>query len=75
MQRINDQSEEDVSLAKDILMWVYYAVNPLTIDELRHALATLDLEGDEEIDEENLVDSEVLVSICAGYVIMVFDLP
>lgn len=73
MERIGDQSEEDVRLAKDILTWVYHAVNPLTINELRHALATS--EGDREIDEEDLTDSEILVSICAGYVTMVLNPP
>ena len=73
MQRIGDQSEEDVRLAKDILTWVHHAVNPLTIDELRHALATS--EGDNEIDDEDLMDSEILVSICAGYVTMVLNPP
>ena len=66
MKRIDDQSEEDVCLAKDILTWVYHAINPLTIDELQHALATSNLEGDKVIDEEDLTDTEILVSICAG---------
>ncbi|KAL8791314.1 MAG: hypothetical protein Q9195_005933 [Heterodermia aff. obscurata] len=68
MQRIDDQSEEDVHLAKDILTWVYYAVNPLTIDELRHALATPEPEGNRKLDDEDLTDSEILVSVCAGIV-------
>ena len=71
MQRIGDQSEEDVRLAKNVLAWIYYAVKPLTIDELRHALGTSDLEGDNEINEEDLTDGEILVSICAGYVAIV----
>ena len=71
MQRIDDQSEEDVCLAKDILTWVHHAITPLSIDELQHALAMSNLEGDKDIDEEDLTDSEILVSICAGYVMIV----
>ena len=73
MQRIGDQSEEDARLAKDILTLVCYAVRPLNIDELRHALATSGLEGDKEISDEDLTDSEILVSICAGYVTIIFS--
>ena len=75
MQRIDDQSEEDVRLAKNILVWVCHAVNPLTMDEMRHALAMSDLEGEKQIDDEDLPDSEILVSVCAGYVTMGLILP
>ena len=75
VRRIRDQCDEDVRVATNILTLVCHAVRPLKIDELRHALATLDHEGVMEIDDEELTDSEILISICAGYVTMIFSSP
>jgi len=70
--RIQTQDEEDVRLAEQIITWLYYAIRPLTLQELRHALATrLAFETDPdatELDENFLPDDEVIVSVCAGIV-------
>ncbi|KAH0543788.1 hypothetical protein FGG08_001970 [Glutinoglossum americanum] len=66
MQRIESQDEGDVKLAEGVLSWISFALRPLTIRELQHALA-VELE-DTDIDEEALSDEEILVSVCAGLV-------
>ncbi|KAH0536690.1 hypothetical protein FGG08_006456 [Glutinoglossum americanum] len=64
MQRIRGQDEEDAKLAERILYWISYAFRPLTVTEIKHALAVQP--GDVDFDEEAMPD--VLVSICAGLV-------
>ncbi|KAL7920173.1 hypothetical protein ACQKWADRAFT_322360 [Trichoderma austrokoningii] len=70
--RIENQDDDDVIMAKQILTWLYYAARPLTLVELRHSLATnLASEADPdatELDEAFLPDEEVIVSVCAGIV-------
>ncbi|KAL8787605.1 MAG: hypothetical protein Q9195_007693 [Heterodermia aff. obscurata] len=68
MQRIDDQSKEDSSLARDVLLWVSQALNPLTLKELQHALAAMNLAEDKELDQEDLPDSQIVISVCAGLV-------
>ena len=75
LQRIDDQNKEDSSLAKNVLMWVSHALNPLTLIELQHAIAAMDLEEDKELDEEDLPDSEILISVCAGWVQLILPFP
>ncbi|KAL9485361.1 hypothetical protein ACSS6W_004150 [Trichoderma asperelloides] len=70
--RIQNQDDDDVSMAKQILTWLYYAARPLTLRELCHSLAVnLAVEADPdviELDEAFLPDEEVIVSVCAGIV-------
>ena len=40
MERIEDQDEDDVNLAKCVLGWITFAKEPLTVTALQHALAT-----------------------------------
>ncbi|KAG6986548.1 hypothetical protein G7Y79_00078g100020 [Physcia stellaris] len=68
LQRIYDQNREDASLAEQVLMWVSYAASPLTITQLQHAVASLDLETGVDIDDEDLPDEDILISVCAGLV-------
>ena len=65
LQRIRDQNEENVSLAEDVLMWVLYAVVPLKIEQLQHAIASISLDGT-DIGDEDLTDPETLLDLCAG---------
>ena len=66
MQRIRNQDEEEANLAFRALMWIIFALRPLTVLELRHALA---IEVDQKnVDLEALVEEEILISICAGLV-------
>ena len=75
--RIQTQDEEEVALAQDTLTWLYYAIRPLTLQELRHALATkLAAEVDPEatkLNEDFVPDEEVIISVCAGIVALHHD--
>jgi hypothetical protein len=66
MQRIQSQDEEDAQLAERVLYWISYAYTPLTVVEIRHALAVQ--VGDTDLDGEALSEENILVSVCAGLV-------
>ena len=68
MQRIEDQRPGFSELAKRTLSWITYAYEPLTVGQLRYALATE--YGKTEIDEDNLDDIEDVTSVCCGLVII-----
>ncbi|KAJ7863004.1 hypothetical protein B0H13DRAFT_1496488, partial [Mycena leptocephala] len=67
MEWINRQSEEDRKLALTTLAWVSNAKRPMRVSELREALA-VEL-GTSELDSENLLDIDSILSVCAGLVI------
>lgn len=62
MQRIRSQDKEDVDLAEGVLSWISYTLRPLTVAEIRHALAVNIRDAD--IDEGALPDEDLLVSVC-----------
>jgi ankyrin repeat protein len=66
MKRIESQVVDSHTLAMQVLSWITCAKRPLTILELRHALAVE--EGELKFDEENLPEIEDMVSVCAGLV-------
>jgi ankyrin repeat protein len=66
MERILTQGEGASKMAKKILAWVLCAHRPLSTLELLHALAVEP--GDDEIDEDNIMETEQLLTICAGLV-------
>jgi hypothetical protein len=66
MNRIRTQAPEKVERANQVLSWISYALRPLTVTEIRHALAVEP--GDVKFDEEALPDEDLLVSVCAGLV-------
>jgi ankyrin repeat protein len=66
MKRIDGQEEGFRELAKQVLSWVTHAKRPITIAELRHALAVRD--GAVELDANFIPEVETLVSICAGLI-------
>ena len=68
IERIEVQPAEHQELAKKVLSWITYAKRPLSIIELRHALAVEINES--KLDEENLPETEEMVSVCAGLVIV-----
>ncbi|KAL8894462.1 MAG: hypothetical protein Q9192_004298 [Flavoplaca navasiana] len=70
LQRIRDQKEELVSLAENVLMWVLFAVEPLEIVELQHAIASISLGGQTIIGDEDLTDPETLLDVCGGIVVV-----
>ncbi|ERF69237.1 hypothetical protein EPUS_09501 [Endocarpon pusillum Z07020] len=66
VERIQAQQTGFRDLAHKVLSWITYAVRPLTVKELQHALAVS--LGDTKIDEEHIEDEEPMVSVCAGLV-------
>lgn len=60
------QEQDPRQLAYRILSWISYALRPLTVDELRHALE-VEL-GEFTLDEENLIDEGDVTAVCAGLV-------
>jgi len=66
MQRIHSQDEDLVTLAHKALHWITYSHRPLTVGELQQALAVES--GDEDLDEDGLLETEQIVSVCAGLV-------
>jgi ankyrin repeat protein len=66
MDRIEGQSSEEITLAKEALSRITCAKRPLTTTELQHALA---LQIDQtDFDDGNKPDIEDVVSVCAGLV-------
>lgn len=68
MERINNQKAGFRDLADQTLSWIIFALRPLTVLELQHALA-VEL-GDPELDEDNLLDANEMISSCAGLVVV-----
>ncbi|TAQ87668.1 hypothetical protein B7494_g4027 [Chlorociboria aeruginascens] len=71
MKRIKSQNKEKTRLALNLLSWISYTTRPLRIREVRHALAIMELEDDEdgrEIEAEDLHSVDLLITICAGIV-------
>ncbi|KAJ7487066.1 ankyrin repeat domain-containing protein [Mycena latifolia] len=68
MQRINHQTEEDRQLGMLALTWVANAKRPLSVAELREALA---IEPESTcLDTDNLLDMDIILSACAGLIIV-----
>ncbi|KAJ6605260.1 ankyrin repeat-containing domain protein [Mycena vulgaris] len=68
MQRIEAQNEEDRKTAHSALTWVANARRPLTVSEITVALAIEP--GARQLDEENILDIEIILAVCAGLVIV-----
>ncbi|KAJ6496282.1 ankyrin repeat-containing domain protein, partial [Mycena sanguinolenta] len=66
--RINEQTPDDRGLAWLILSWMTHAKRPLRPAELKEALAVES--GATELDPENLLDMDSILSVCAGLVII-----
>ncbi|KAB5542460.1 hypothetical protein GE09DRAFT_1225395 [Coniochaeta sp. 2T2.1] len=66
MERINGQKPGFRKLALKAICWITCATRPLSPPELQHALAVE--VGDSELDEDNILGLERMVSICAGLV-------
>jgi hypothetical protein len=67
MERIERQSNTK-ELAKRVLSWIIYASRPLTVEELRHALAVSPKMT--KMDPRDLVFEWKLTSVCAGLVVI-----
>ncbi|KAK3176315.1 hypothetical protein OEA41_007638 [Lepraria neglecta] len=68
IDRISNQNSEDARMAFRILSWITHARRVLQVDELGYALAIESTASN--FDDENLVVQELLVSLCAGLVIL-----
>jgi ankyrin repeat protein len=66
MDRINGQQVGRRRLASNALYWITSAKRPLSTLELQHALAVVP--GDSELDEDNIRDIDLIVSVCGGLV-------
>ncbi|TEY45515.1 hypothetical protein BOTCAL_0330g00100 [Botryotinia calthae] len=72
MKRIMEGQETNRRiLAMNILMWLSCAKKPLTVRELQHAVAIMELDLDEhELDEDDFYDQDLLLTVCAGLVVV-----
>ncbi|KAK7013822.1 ANK-REP-region domain-containing protein [Favolaschia claudopus] len=68
MQRIDAQNKEDRTTAVTTIMWVANAKRPLTVSELTMALAIEP--GTRALDEDNMLDIQIILSVCAGLVVI-----
>jgi hypothetical protein len=66
IERIKGQREAEASLAIKALLWIFCARRPLKIEELRHALQVKP--DSTELEDDDLVEEDLLVSVCAGLV-------
>jgi ankyrin repeat protein len=66
MERIKGQLKDHEELAMQVLSWIICAKRPLEIIELQHALA-VEI-GERELDQDNIPELEVMISVCAGLV-------
>ena len=64
MDRVSTQAGEEVELAMKVLGWTFYAIRPLRLRELQHALALE--EDDKSFDEDGLSDEDLMISVCGG---------
>jgi hypothetical protein len=70
MERITSQDEERQKIANTALTWITYAKKRLNVDQLLHAIAVnLDPEI-EDIETDDLIDVELLLSSCLGLVVL-----
>lgn len=66
MKRIESQSEDEATVAKDVLALLAFTERPLNPGEL--STAAILKETDSNIDNKNTIDIKDLMSICAGLV-------
>ena len=68
LARIEAQTEEEVLLATKALIWLTYAYQSLTIEDLQHVLAVSDVS--ERFDEDDIAMEELIVSVCCGLIVV-----
>ncbi|KAJ7577718.1 hypothetical protein C8J56DRAFT_1031374 [Mycena floridula] len=68
MARIMAQGEDDANLACQVFLWLTYAKEPLTVEDLQYALAISP--GMTEMNPDAITDLEIITSVCAGLVII-----
>ena len=68
MTRIIAQTGYESGIALKLLHWVFRAHRPLTVDEIKHALAVR--HGDLDLDPDGMPDSSDLISACLGMILI-----
>ncbi|KAI0112045.1 hypothetical protein GGR51DRAFT_53829 [Nemania sp. FL0031] len=68
VQRIESQHQSNREWAMRTIQWVCFAMRPLTSTELTHALAVD--QDDDELSEDNIVSTDLLVEYCGGLVVI-----
>ncbi|KAJ7717111.1 ankyrin repeat-containing domain protein [Mycena maculata] len=68
LARIDRQNEDDRKIAHSALTWVAHAKRVLSVAELREALAIEP--GAKTLDPDNLLEINIILSVCAGLVIV-----
>ncbi|KID69235.1 Ankyrin repeat-containing domain protein, partial [Metarhizium hybridum] len=66
METIENQDQNSVSLAKQILAWTIYAKREFSVEELRHVLAVR--AGTKQFNPDYMPCATDLLSVCAGLV-------
>jgi ankyrin repeat protein len=67
MERIKQQPTQNIALR--VLSWIVYAIRPLRLEEVQHAVAVDELEPDDvSISEESLTPQSIIVNACAGLI-------
>ncbi|KAI0849090.1 ankyrin repeat-containing domain protein [Daldinia vernicosa] len=64
LERINGQKRGFRTLAFRVFSWITCASRPLNTLELQHALAVE--VGEKELDNDNVTEVELIISVCAG---------
>ena len=66
IKRIEDQGSDDRDLAKKTLLWISQSQRSLSVAEMQQAVA-IEL-GESDLDPDNTVDCDDIISACAGLV-------
>lgn len=66
MERIMSQTPSHRDLAKRVIAWITCALRPLTVEELRHALA-VDI-GKAQLNRDALPEISIILQVCVGLV-------
>lgn len=66
MERIQSQMSDHRDLALRVLSWITCAKRPLTVEELRHALAVE--VSTIELDKDAMPEIDIMVQVCVGLV-------
>ena len=68
MHRIAAANEDDRRFAMNLLRWIAFSVRPLTVAEIEHATSIV--QGERELDPDEIVNASDLTSLCAGLVVI-----
>ncbi|KAJ7266745.1 ankyrin repeat domain-containing protein [Mycena rebaudengoi] len=68
MDRIEAQSQDDRNIARRVLIWIANAKQPLSVAELREAIAIEP--GTKTLHRDGLLDPDIFLSVCAGLVVI-----